>query len=109
MAASGSIAMLSRIVSRRASASRSPAVQRARAPPGALLAARASWTSGERDAEALRETIRDSIAIEPLAAIDYASCADGVTLAELDRVDGPALLSLAVRFGTTRLIDNEPL
>ena len=31
------------------------------------------------------------------------------TLAELDRVDGPALLSLAVRFGTTRLIDNEPL
>ena len=32
-----------------------------------------------------------------------------MTLAELDRVDGPALLSLAVRFGTTRLIDNEPL
>ena len=31
------------------------------------------------------------------------------TLAELDRVDGPALLSLAVRFGTTRLIDNELL
>jgi pantothenate synthetase len=30
-------------------------------------------------------------------------------LVELDRVDGPALLSLAVRFGTTRLIDNEPL
>ena len=30
-------------------------------------------------------------------------------LAELDRVDGPALLSLAVRFGPTRLIDNEPL
>ena len=29
--------------------------------------------------------------------------------AELERVDGPALLSLAVRFGTTRLIDNEPL
>jgi len=29
-----------------------------------------------------------------------------VTVEELDRVDGPALLSLAVRFGTTRLIDN---
>jgi pantoate--beta-alanine ligase len=35
--------------------------------------------------------------------------ADGTTLAELDRVEGPALLSLAVRFGTTRLIDNELL
>jgi pantothenate synthetase len=35
--------------------------------------------------------------------------ADGPTLAELDRLDGPALLSVAVRFGTTRLIDNEPL
>ena len=34
------------------------------------------------------------------------SLADDTTLAELDRVDGPALLSLAVRFGSTRLIDN---
>ena len=32
-----------------------------------------------------------------------------MTLRELDRVDGPALLSLAVVFGTTRLIDNVPL
>ena len=46
---------------------------------------------------------------KPLADVDYVSVADGTTLAELDRVDGPALLSLAVRFGTTRLIDNEPL
>ncbi len=37
------------------------------------------------------------------------SVADGSTLAELDRVAGPALLSLAVRFGSTRLIDNEPI
>jgi len=35
--------------------------------------------------------------------------ADASTLEELDRVDGSALLSLAVRFGSTRLIDNEPL
>ena len=51
----------------------------------------------------------DIIAGEPLAGVDYISCADGVTLAELDRVSGPALLSAAVRFGSTRLIDNEPL
>ena len=53
--------------------------------------------------------MRDELAREPLAEPDYVSVADGTTLAELDRVDGPALLSLAVRFGTTRLIDNEPL
>jgi pantoate--beta-alanine ligase len=46
---------------------------------------------------------------EPLANVEYVSCADAATLAELDRIAGPALLSLAVRFGTTRLIDNEPL
>ena len=37
------------------------------------------------------------------------SVADGETLTELELVDGPALLSLAVRFGATRLIDNEPI
>jgi pantoate--beta-alanine ligase len=46
---------------------------------------------------------------EPLADVDYVSLADGTTLAELDQVRGPALLSLAVRFGSTRLIDNELL
>ena len=51
----------------------------------------------------------ETLTAEPLADVDYVSVADGTTLAELDRVDGPALLSLAVRFGTTRLIDNELL
>jgi pantoate--beta-alanine ligase len=51
----------------------------------------------------------DELGREPLANVDYVSVADGSTLLELDRVDGPALLSLAVRFGETRLIDNEPL
>ena len=75
----------------------------------ALEAARARWAAGERSGDVLRATMRDELAREPLADPDYVSVADGVTLAELDRVEGPALLSLAVRFGTTRLIDNEPL
>ncbi len=75
----------------------------------ALVAAREKWAGGEASAEALRTTMRDVLATEPLADPEYVSVADGATLAELDRVDGPALLSLAVRFGTTRLIDNEPL
>ena len=41
------------------------------------------------------------------AGVEYVSCADARTLVELERIEGPALLSLAVRFGATRLIDNE--
>ena len=75
----------------------------------ALLAARARWEAGERSGDALRDAMWETLRGEPLADVDYVSVADGTTLAELDRIDGPALLSLAVRFGTTRLIDNEPL
>ena len=85
--------------------------QRAAAPVlhRALLAARTRWEEGERSAEILRDAMWETLTTEPLADVDYVSVADGTTLAELDRVDGPALLSLAVRFGTTRLIDNELL
>jgi pantoate--beta-alanine ligase len=75
----------------------------------ALLAATAAWEAGERSGDRLREAMRETLAEEPLARPDYVSVADGATLAELDRVEGPALLSLAVRFGDTRLIDNEVL
>jgi pantoate--beta-alanine ligase len=75
----------------------------------ALLAARAAWEAGERSAEALRATMRAVLAAEPLADVEYVSAADDATLEELDAVDAPALLSLAVRFGDVRLIDNEPL
>lgn len=90
----------------------SPA-ERAAAPVlrRALSAARSAWEGGERSGEALRDAMRDALVTEPLAHPDYVSVADGRTLSELDRLtDGdPVLLSLAVRFGSTRLIDNEPL
>jgi pantoate--beta-alanine ligase len=75
----------------------------------ALLAARERWDGGERSGDVLRGVMRATLAVEPLADVDYVSVADGATLTELDRVDRPALLSLAVRFGSTRLIDNEPI
>jgi pantoate--beta-alanine ligase len=75
----------------------------------ALLAGRARWEAGERSGEALRHVLRQELGSEPLAVPEYVSVADGRTLEELDRVDGAALLSTAVRFGKTRLIDNEPL
>ena len=75
----------------------------------ALLAARARYDAGDRDGESLRSAMRAVLAAEPLADPEYVSCADPATLAELAAFDGPALLSMAVRFGTVRLIDNEPL
>jgi pantoate--beta-alanine ligase len=75
----------------------------------ALIAARDAWAAGERSGDALRHAMRQVLATEPLADVDYVSIADGATLAELQTVAGPALASLAVRFGSTRLIDNEPL
>ncbi len=72
----------------------------------ALNAAKADYDKGERDAGRLRETMQQTIAAEPLAQVQYVSCADYNTLQELDRVTGKALLSMAVFFGRTRLIDN---
>ncbi len=85
--------------------------QRAAAPVlrRALLAARERYDGGERDAEALRTAMRVALDAEPLAAPEYVSCADPATLLELDRIEGDALLSMAVQFGAVRLIDNEPL
>jgi pantoate--beta-alanine ligase len=75
----------------------------------ALLAARAAWEDGERSGTGLRDVMLTELATEPLAEVEYVSVADAATLAELDTLHGPALASLAVRFGATRLIDNEPL
>lgn len=73
----------------------------------ALTAAQHAHEAGERDAAALREAMQRVLAAEPLAAPEYVSVADPLTLRELDSVGSAgALLSLAVRFGATRLIDN---
>ena len=84
------------------------AEQRAAAPVlhVALQAARAAWEGGERRAAALRQRMNETLAREPLAHVDYVSVADPETLAELDDIRDQALISLAVRIGQTRLIDN---
>jgi pantoate--beta-alanine ligase len=53
--------------------------------------------------------MRELIAREPLARVDYVSVADPEPLHELERIEGAALASLAVRIGRTRLIDNVTL
>ncbi len=64
------------------------------------------WTQGEKDANHIRQKITNLIEQQPLANIDYVSIASNETLEELDRIEPPVLVSMAVRFGKTRLIDN---
>jgi pantoate--beta-alanine ligase len=72
----------------------------------ALELARKLWSAGETHADRIRREMLALIKKEPRAKIDYVSLADPETLAELDEVRAPALASLAVKIGTTRLIDN---
>ena len=71
-----------------------------------LRAAKKAYESGENNADQLRQVMKDVLASEPLAQMQYVSCADYETLAELVVVNKKALLSMAVYFGKTRLIDN---
>ena len=71
-----------------------------------LCLARHLWEGGSRDAEDVRRQMRALIAEEPLGRLDYVSIANAETLEELDRIESPALVSLAVHIGRARLIDN---
>jgi len=75
-------------------------LNRALRPASELLAA------GEREAATIRRAMGYLIDREPLAVVDYISICDPDSLAELTRIDGPALVALAVKIGKTRLIDN---
>ncbi len=73
----------------------------------ALCEARAAFDHGVRDAADLRAIVANRIASEPDARIEYVSVADHGTLEEVaGDINGGALLSVAVRFGATRLLDN---
>ena len=72
----------------------------------ALNLASQLWSEGERNAGKIRQKMKALIDCEPLAQIDYISVADAESLEELGEIDRPALVSLAVRVGKTRLIDN---
>ena len=64
------------------------------------------YHSGEKDIGRLRVELRRIIDSEPLARIDYVEFRDGDSLEELEQADERTVVALAVRIGTTRLIDN---
>jgi pantoate--beta-alanine ligase len=72
----------------------------------ALSAAKDAYEGGERNAEKLKEKMKEVLESEPRAQVQYVSCADYDTLEELKAVKGKTLLSMAVILGKTRLIDN---
>lgn len=85
------------------------AEQRAAAPVlyRALTAAQTAYAAGQTDAEAIRQLMLETLAQESLAQVDYVSIANPHSLQELTTIDQQgALVSLAVRIGKTRLIDN---
>jgi len=67
------------------------------------------YTAGEHKAENLRHAIREVLAAEPLVQQEYVSVASPADLSELETIEGRALVSLSVRIGKTRLIDNTVL
>jgi len=73
----------------------------------ALTQARDAYDEGEHNAARLIEAVRSTIEKEPTARLDYVSVNNAETLAEIDKLDDrPALISIAVFIGKTRLIDN---
>ena len=71
-----------------------------------LKLARQLYSQGEKDTETIRRKMAELIKKQPLAAIDYISIADNETLEELKVVKPPALVSLVVKIGKPRLLDN---
>lgn len=71
-----------------------------------LQKAREYILGGERNADRVKELLQDTINSSPEAKIDYAEIYDADTLADVEEINGRVLIALAVKFGTTRLIDN---
>ena len=54
----------------------------------------------------LADAMKTVLAAEPLAKIEYVAVVDAMTMQPVDTIDRPVLVPLAVRVGSTRLIDN---
>jgi len=72
----------------------------------ALGAVRSAFRGGERNVTVLRRLVVETIEGEKTPVIDYADFRHGTTLQEVETADRQTLLALAVKIGTTRLIDN---
>jgi pantoate--beta-alanine ligase len=61
---------------------------------------------GETNTAVIIKAMTELINEEPMARIDYVKAVDGLTISQIDKVQKPMLVAIAVYIGTTRLIDN---
>lgn len=72
-----------------------------------LKLAKEAFTNGQRDVEAILNLVKDTIQSEKTSQIDYVEMYKLPGLKPVgNKIEGRVLLALAVKFGTTRLIDN---
>lgn len=71
-----------------------------------LKLAERSILQGQKDPKVVIQQVEDSITRNSSAVVDYVSIAGASTLEELTVCKGSMLVSLAAKFGKTRLIDN---
>lgn len=72
-----------------------------------LKLAKEAFTNGQRDVEAILNLVKDTIQSEKISQIDYVEMYKLPGLNPVgNKIEGRVLLALAVKFGTTRLIDN---
>ena len=74
-----------------------------------IQAAQCLFKGGERSAERILSSVRAEIEAVPEAIVDYLELRNKTTLQAVDQVADDTLLALAVKIGTTRLIDNRVL
>lgn len=72
----------------------------------ALARARALFEQGERHCETLCEAVTSELAADPGIVLHYVEVVDPDSFARLERIDRRAVVALAAKIGTTRLIDN---
>ena len=71
-----------------------------------LRKAEAAYAGGEKNVAALLKIVRDELAAEPAADVEYVELYDFPTLEPIETVEKESLMAMAVRIGKTRLIDN---
>ncbi|MDO4870463.1 MAG: pantoate--beta-alanine ligase [Bacillota bacterium] len=72
----------------------------------ALRLAQDAIAAGQRNSASIIALIKTKILSEPLAEIDYVEAVDGLSMQHVETLSDGDLVPIAVKIGTTRLIDN---
>ena len=71
-----------------------------------LILAKRLYDDGQRNTAKILEAVTDSLSGDPLLSVEYAKICDTETIEDLAHIEKEAVIALAAKVGTTRLIDN---